>query len=88
MIEITTFGGFQLTVDGREISLTNRKAQALLIYLASHSDQQHERAILADLFWPELPEASGLNNLSKALGQLRKAFKKAEKATEPFELTR
>ncbi|MGD8857983.1 MAG: BTAD domain-containing putative transcriptional regulator, partial [Chloroflexota bacterium] len=88
MIEITTFGGFQLTVNGREISLTNRKTQALLIYLASHSDHRHERAILADLFWPELPEASGLNNLSKALGQLRKAFKKAEKATEPFELTR
>ena len=40
MIEITTLGGFELTVDDRVIPLTNRKAQALLIYLASHSDQQ------------------------------------------------
>ncbi len=88
MIEITAFGGFQLTVGGQDLVLNNRKSQALLIYLASHSGRAFERTILAELFWPELPEAAALNNLSKALGQIRKVVNKAGGVMLPIEVTR
>ena len=78
MVVLTTFGGFQIRAGENAAKLSSRKAQALLSYLAANSDQPHERAVLAELFWPELPEAAALNNLSKALGQIRKIFEQAD----------
>ena len=74
MIELTSFGGFQLRVDGQVVSVKNRKTQALLVYLASSSELEHDRANLAALFWPDFAQAPAHNNLSKALSQIRSLF--------------
>ena len=55
----------------REISLTNRKALALLAYLAMNAAQAHSRETMLGLLWPELPEADARNNLRVTLSQLR-----------------
>ena len=88
MIEIFAFAGFKINIAGRWLTLKNRKAQALLIYLASHQDQSHERAVLAEMFWPDLPEATARNNLSKALGQISEIFLPADDALPLLETTR
>lgn len=44
----------------------SRRALALLCYLAAQ-DQPQPRAHLADLFWPDKPEARGRGNLSRVL---------------------
>ena len=57
---------------GQPLSLTalgSRKAQALLAYLARHPEPL-SRSHLADLFWPDRPEARGRRNLSRELSQL------------------
>lgn len=88
MIEIITLGNLQIIASAENLVLQNRKSQALLVYLAFNRDQRQERAVLAGLFWPELPEAAALNNLSKALGQIRKIFKQAGDGAAPIEATR
>jgi len=74
MIQIFTFGGFRIVGSGRDADLRNTKSQALAVYLAGHPGQSFARSTLVDLLWPELPEASARNNLSKALGELRAIF--------------
>jgi hypothetical protein len=41
------------------------------LYLAYHRKQAHPREVLVELFWPELDERFGRNNLSMALSSLR-----------------
>ena len=58
--------------DGQPLTSTtlgSRKALALLSYLARHSEPV-SRSHLADLFWPDRPEARGRRNLSRELSQL------------------
>jgi DNA-binding SARP family transcriptional activator len=47
----------------------SRRALALLCYLAAQ-DRPQSRAHLADLFWPDKPEARGRGNLSRVLHNL------------------
>jgi predicted ATPase len=54
-----------------ELALTNRKALALLAYLAVESDQAHSRETLLGLLWPDLPDADARNNLRVIWSQLR-----------------
>jgi predicted ATPase/DNA-binding SARP family transcriptional activator/Tfp pilus assembly protein PilF len=58
--------------DGKPLSSTilgSRKALALLSYLTRHPEPA-SRSHLADLFWPDRPEARGRRNLSRELSQL------------------
>jgi predicted ATPase/DNA-binding SARP family transcriptional activator/Tfp pilus assembly protein PilF len=48
---------------GPDIVLANRKAAALLAYLAVDASQAHSREVLSALLWPALPEKDARNNL-------------------------
>jgi len=56
------------------ITLTNRKAIGLLVYLLTESDRAHSRAFLLGLLWPDLPTAAAQNNLRVTWAQLQKAL--------------
>jgi DNA-binding SARP family transcriptional activator/predicted ATPase len=70
-LDLTTFGGVDIRLDGRPIKvLSAHKSQALLIYLA-HNRQKHSRQALAGLLWSEMPEESARRNLRVALTRIR-----------------
>lgn len=56
---------------GGEIALPNRKALALLAYLAVESASAHSRDSALGLLWPELPTSDARNNLRVTWSQLR-----------------
>jgi predicted ATPase/DNA-binding SARP family transcriptional activator len=70
LLEIRTLGGLAITC-GPVTSLATRKAEALLVYLAYH-EQPQPRESLAELFWPDRPQAQALASMRVTLGQLRK----------------
>lgn len=71
-LEIYTLGGLRLLLGGRQVNgLRLRKAQALLVYLASVSRPQ-SRDLLANLFWGESSQERAMANLRDALHLLHK----------------
>ena len=50
------------------------KVEALLCYLAVESSRPHRREVLAELFWPNLPDAHARSNLRYALFKLREGL--------------
>ncbi|MCB9006192.1 MAG: hypothetical protein H6656_02185 [Ardenticatenaceae bacterium] len=75
-LELTTFGVPHIRIDGRIIeSLSARKAQALLIYLAI-TRQQHSRQALAGLLWGEMSEEKARRNLRVTLTRIRVPLEK------------
>lgn len=69
-LELYTFGGLRILLDGQSLSgLTSRPARALLVYLAHH-DRPISRLTLAELLWPERPQASALANLRVTLHRM------------------
>ncbi|MFC6636961.1 hypothetical protein GV827_21450 [Sulfitobacter sp. JBTF-M27] len=71
-MELNLFGKFTLTKDGEPVELRNKKAQALLVYLAL-TDQPHSRTHLATILWGERFEEQARSSLRQALYALRKA---------------
>ena len=72
MLKITLFGGFHARLDpGPVLSLPNRKAQALLAYLALRPGQAHPRDKLAALLWSDSTDARARDGLRDALAALR-----------------
>ncbi len=70
-LEIFTLGGVRIQQDGEPVKgLTNRKAEALLIYLASIKRSQ-PREVLADLLWDERTQSQSMANLRVVLTALR-----------------
>ncbi|MCA9960510.1 MAG: AAA family ATPase, partial [Anaerolineales bacterium] len=55
------------------------KSLALLAYLAMERDIVYSRANLITLFWPDLPESNGRQNLSQTLTRLRQTLGAAGK---------
>jgi len=53
------------------VAFPSRKAAALLVYVTLQPGRAHDRASLARLFWPELPERSAQNNLRVTLARLK-----------------
>ena len=51
-----------------------RKARAVLGYLAMEPGLSQPRQRLAEIFWPELPEHAGRNNLRQVLMQLQRVL--------------
>jgi WD40 repeat protein/DNA-binding SARP family transcriptional activator len=73
-VEIFTLGGVRILRGGEAVAeLTNRKAEALLIYLASTRRVQ-SREVLADLLWDEHTQTQSLGYLRVALSDLRKSL--------------
>jgi predicted ATPase len=73
-LEVFTLGEVRILKGGELVSgLKNRKAIALLIYLASTRRSQ-PREVLADLLWDERTQEQSLGYLRMALSALRKAL--------------
>ncbi|MES9972357.1 MAG: BTAD domain-containing putative transcriptional regulator [Candidatus Thiodiazotropha sp.] len=72
-MELSLFGGFQLTDDtGTVIDLRARKAKALLAWLALHQERPQPRERLALLLWEESSDTQARHSLRQALSGLRK----------------
>jgi DNA-binding SARP family transcriptional activator/TolB-like protein len=71
---ISLFGGAALTFGGREIPLRNRKACAMLAYLALTERGEEQRERLAGLFWSESPEANARATLRQAVHETREVM--------------
>jgi len=69
--------------DGPPLPLEAGKASALLAYLAVEAASPHPRQFLAELLWPERPDADALSALRFALSNLRAALRDRQ-ATVPF----
>jgi DNA-binding SARP family transcriptional activator len=71
ILQFRLLGQPQITWGGQPLNdFTTRKAQALLIYLAS-TGYRHSREKLAGLFWPDMPDGQALKNLRTILPGLR-----------------
>ena len=60
-------GGFSLSdASGAQVSLTLRKTEALIAYLASNGARSQQREYLASLLWSESTQAGALQSLRQA----------------------
>ncbi|MPZ11494.1 MAG: hypothetical protein GEU89_15000 [Kiloniellaceae bacterium] len=65
--KLRLFGGFSLCdARGQTVSLTLRKTEALIAYLASGASRSHQRDQLATLLWSESSQSSALQSLRQA----------------------
>lgn len=86
-LSLQFLGTFTVTRDGTPVTgFRTDKARALLAYLAIERDRPHTRSMLAALLWPDMPEATALQNLRQTVFRLRHALDD-ERATPPFLLT-
>jgi predicted ATPase/DNA-binding SARP family transcriptional activator len=67
-----------------EITITKRKALALLTYLVIEVDHAHTRESLLGLLWPEHPTPAAQNNLRVTCSQLQKTLEKAQEDDQPY----
>ncbi len=67
-----------------EITITKRKALALLVYLVIEADHPHTRESLLGLLWPEHSTAAAQNNLRVTCSQLQKYLEKAQEDAQPY----
>ncbi len=73
-LAIYTLGGVRILLGGNPVrELSKRKAEALLIYLASTRRPQ-PREVLADLLWDERTQSQSLANLRVVLSLLRQTL--------------
>ena len=74
-IRLKLFGGFHAAhADGREISLTARKGEALAAYLALNQSQRQTRERLAALLWSDRFEEQARRSLRQTILLLRRAL--------------
>jgi predicted ATPase/DNA-binding SARP family transcriptional activator/tetratricopeptide (TPR) repeat protein len=77
-LRMKLLGGFSAVIN--DVPLTDfgrSKARGLLAYLALESARVHDRAQLAELFWPDLPPDQGLVVLRQVLYTLSRMFNAA-----------
>src|SRR5512132_3818692 len=67
-----------------EITITKRKALALLTYLVIEVDHAHTREFMLGLLWPEHSTAAAQNNLRVTWSQLQKYFEKPREDAHPY----
>jgi predicted ATPase/DNA-binding SARP family transcriptional activator len=73
-LEIFTLGGLRILQGGAPVSgLNNRKAEALLVYLASTRRPQ-PREVLAEMLWDDRTESQAMGNLRVLFTILRQAL--------------
>jgi DNA-binding SARP family transcriptional activator/TolB-like protein len=71
---VSVIGGASFSYGGREIGLRNRKARAILAYLALRETGEEQRERLAGLFWSEFSEPNARATLRQAVHELREAM--------------
>jgi DNA-binding SARP family transcriptional activator/TolB-like protein/Tfp pilus assembly protein PilF len=77
-LHIGVFGGLSLSVAGRGLVLPNRKARAILAYLALEDFAPASRDRLAGLLWAESADRSARNSLRQTLFEIREALERAD----------
>jgi len=77
-LHLTLLGGFRASLDGTALTVSTRKAQALVAYLVVPPDQAHPRDKLAALLWGDLREDRARANLRQTLFVLRKTLGRAD----------
>ena len=83
-LKLTFLGTFHVALGEHTLTdFKTSKVRALLAYLAVESTRAHERAGLAGLLWPDMPERSALRNLTQTLVRVRHAIRD-EEATPPY----
>ena len=70
-----------------DLTLPNRKALALLAYLAVEAEHAHSRETLLGLLWPEMADAEARNNLRVTWAWLRGRLGDEARAAAPFLLS-
>ena len=65
------------------ITIANRKAIGLLVYLLIESDHAHSREFLLGLLWPDLPTPAAQNNLRVTWAHLQKALETSASDVQP-----
>jgi predicted ATPase/DNA-binding SARP family transcriptional activator len=80
-LRLRLIGPPQLERNDTPTELDNRKALALLAYLAV-TGVRHSRDALATLFWPEVDQSTARSNLRYSLWALKKAIGDGEVAAE------
>lgn len=71
-LTLFTLGGLEIRKDDQPLTgLASRKAEALLVYLATE-DHAYPREVLADLLWDDRSSTQALSNLRVLLNSLRK----------------
>ena len=70
-----------------EITITKRKALALLTYLVIEVEHPHARESLLGLLWPEQSTAAAQNNLRVTWSQLQKSLEKTQEDDQPYLLS-
>jgi WD40 repeat protein/DNA-binding SARP family transcriptional activator len=74
-LTLSFLGSFQASLDGNTpLRFRSDKSRALLAYLSVEAERPHERATLASLFWPDMPNEDALRNLSQTLSRMRDAI--------------
>lgn len=74
MLEIRSFGGLDLRLDGERLPpLGARSAEALLVYVA-HQPGPVPREVAAALLWPERDQLTAAGNLRSAVYRLRRSI--------------
>ena len=73
-IEVAVLDGLRLSLNGAPVILNNRKARAMLAYLALEGGAPVSREQLAGLFWGEAPERQARNSLRQSVFELRDAL--------------
>ena len=74
-IQLKLFGGFHAAhADGAEISLSARKGEALVAYLALNQIQRQTRERLAALLWGDRFEEQARHSLRQTVLAIRKAL--------------
>lgn len=69
-LDIRLFGAPRILVDGREVVLPYKKADAVLYYVILKGSATRSR--IAELLWPDAPVETGLKNLRHAIYSIRK----------------
>ena len=69
------FGGFRARqTNGEPVTLSSKKAQALIAYLVVESNRPHSREMLASLLWGNTGEERARHNLRQSLSRIRQTF--------------
>jgi DNA-binding SARP family transcriptional activator/TolB-like protein len=74
VLRLSLLGGASLSVGGEDVRINNRKARAILGYLALSTTGEEQRERLAGLFWSETEEDKARATLRQAVHEIREAL--------------
>ena len=77
LLKLSLLGGVSLYFGNQQITIENRKANALVAYLAIAPGMKESRQRLAGLLWSETEDARALASLRQSLHVVRRAFNDA-----------